>query len=485
MTWKSRLIARWKQLRRCDKFPLSFASAPAYAGAFFLSVQNAKSIATSRYTDCMSIRSIASIYLACIILLLALTTGTSLALDSASGSGRCHAASAQEIADAQIHGITLSNGQVCDGDMQLFNGSCPESPYPYLLSKYSPGPASSVEGSAGITRLNADFACRLYKFFKAADSAGQNIRIVSAYRSPGTQATLFNAAYQKYGSVDAARHNVAPPPCSANTGAIACGTGSRHNMGIAVDLAFGGSLSNCPDACAWAHAHVEQFGLSFRMGWEPWHVEPSGSVNQGTQIANQGNSGTGMQTGSLPPPFPNTVPAGSPLMTGNMQTGIPQMTQSGIGGILYGMFSSLQQGQQGSSAQGGQSSSFGHTPSPGDLIQALAEKSDYGPGTGGGNNMPRITAIYSNGTNVHITGTTGLQSNPETSATEAYDLIAGNTSYSSQTFGSTGYQNTYKPDNGTSTFLGRMMALLRTFLSPPPQYSTPMQQLVVTGEEGD
>jgi len=43
---------------------------------------------------------------------------------------------------------------------------------------------------------------------------------------------------------------------------------SRHNHGIAADLAFATDADR-----QWAHENAAQFGLNFRMGHEPWHIE--------------------------------------------------------------------------------------------------------------------------------------------------------------------------------------------------------------------
>ena len=92
------------------------------------------------------------------------------------------------------------------------------------------------------------------------DSAPPEIRdaleIGSGFRSVERQAELFNAAVQKYGSEAAARKWVAPPGKS------------MHNHGSAVDLAY-----VTPEARQWAHTNAGNFGLSFPMAHEPWHVE--------------------------------------------------------------------------------------------------------------------------------------------------------------------------------------------------------------------
>jgi len=87
-------------------------------------------------------------------------------------------------------------------------------------------------------------------------AARPGISISSGYRSPERQAELFRDAVAKYGSEAAARKWVAPPGKS------------RHNHGIAADLAFATDADR-----QWAHENAGQFGLNFRMGHEPWHIE--------------------------------------------------------------------------------------------------------------------------------------------------------------------------------------------------------------------
>jgi hypothetical protein len=86
------------------------------------------------------------------------------------------------------------------------------------------------------------------------------LRIQSGYRSPETQAALYQAALGKYGSPEVARRWVAPPGHS------------EHNMGNAADLAFGS-----PAALKWAHDNAGQFGLAFPLSNENWHIEVAGA----------------------------------------------------------------------------------------------------------------------------------------------------------------------------------------------------------------
>jgi hypothetical protein len=105
---------------------------------------------------------------------------------------------------------------------------------------------------SGFQDFNPDFSDALQRMI----AARPGISIYSGYRSPERQAELFQNAIAKYGSAEKARHWVAPPGHS------------RHNMGIAADLAFAS-----PEDKAWAHANAANFGLNFRMGHEPWHIE--------------------------------------------------------------------------------------------------------------------------------------------------------------------------------------------------------------------
>lgn len=128
------------------------------------------------------------------------------------------------------------------------------------LHKFIDG--AQVKGSQG---LNADFSTNLTAFINAAKADGIDLSIGSGFRSVEKQKQLWEQALKKYGSPEKARKWVAPPGKS------------NHNRGTAVDLnssgAFLGKNKNTK-ATQWAHANAEKYGLHFRMGWEPWHIEP-------------------------------------------------------------------------------------------------------------------------------------------------------------------------------------------------------------------
>lgn len=99
-----------------------------------------------------------------------------------------------------------------------------------------------------------EMADRLAAFL--ADAPDGGLSIYSGYRSPKRQSQLYNAAVKKYGSPSKARKWVAPPGKS------------RHGQGVAADLRFASDAVK-----KWAHQNAEKYGLSFRLGHEPWHVE--------------------------------------------------------------------------------------------------------------------------------------------------------------------------------------------------------------------
>ena len=176
-------------------------------------------------------------------------------------------------------------------ELKKVTGGCAQNPYPLLRQRYRPGPQSSREGANGINRLNGDFACRLAKFLAKFPS----VCINSAYRSPETQAILFRNAVAKYGSEAAARKNVAPPGRS------------MHNKGLAADLC------NLPVN---AKSEASKDGLTFRMGHEPWHIEPNGAVSgsqpDGGKTAPSSPLSTAIRNAINPQPAPQIAPVQPP-----------------------------------------------------------------------------------------------------------------------------------------------------------------------------
>lgn len=106
--------------------------------------------------------------------------------------------------------------------------------------------------------LNGDFSFRLQA---AINASGGRVWVTNGYRSPERQAQLWQAALRKYGDPEIADNWVARPGKS------------NHGRGIAADLGFANA-----SARQWFHDNAGRFGLHFPMSWEPWHVEPTGSV---------------------------------------------------------------------------------------------------------------------------------------------------------------------------------------------------------------
>src|SRR5262245_234492 len=110
-------------------------------------------------------------------------------------------------------------------------------------------------------------------------AARPGISITSGYRTPERQAMLFARAVKKYGSPEKARHWVAPPGHS------------MHNRRMAADLGFAS-----PEDEAWAHQHAADYGLRFRMGHEPWHIEPINASMKREPSATSANIGTAKES---------------------------------------------------------------------------------------------------------------------------------------------------------------------------------------------
>jgi len=83
-----------------------------------------------------------------------------------------------------------------------------------------------------------------------------SVTITSGYRSVERQQQLWLDALKKYGSPEAARRWVAPPG------------NSQHNKGNAADLGYSSDAAR-----EWMHQNAGNFGLSFPMAHEPWHIE--------------------------------------------------------------------------------------------------------------------------------------------------------------------------------------------------------------------
>ena len=133
---------------------------------------------------------------------------------------------------------------------------------------------------------------RFDKLCADAEAAGQEIKIVSAWRSQDHQNRLWRAAVKKYGSADRAAKWVARPLPGG-------GCTSNHCTGTAIDFAQGDALKWMRETigCAvvtdtdsnelvivgggrtscYSHERevmrVEPYGFHFPLWWENWHME--------------------------------------------------------------------------------------------------------------------------------------------------------------------------------------------------------------------
>jgi hypothetical protein len=126
------------------------------------------------------------------------------------------------------------------------------------LASVATGGATRPDSFSGMT---PEFAAALQTMFGAAPpNVRSALQVSSGYRSPDRQAQLYADAIKKYGNADAARKWVAPPGKS------------KHNHGQAADLKFLNDVAK-----QWVHQNAANYGLSFPLANENWHVEMAGA----------------------------------------------------------------------------------------------------------------------------------------------------------------------------------------------------------------
>lgn len=120
-----------------------------------------------------------------------------------------------------------------------------------------------------IDGLDDGFSVKLARMFQSAPPEIQaGLGIYSGARSNERQAELWKEALAKYGSIDEARRNVAPPGHSNHNA-------KDGQKARAADVAFNGqSLKNAPaNVVKWVHENAPQYGLKFPLANENWHIE--------------------------------------------------------------------------------------------------------------------------------------------------------------------------------------------------------------------
>lgn len=124
--------------------------------------------------------------------------------------------------------------------------------------------ASLPATTAVITGMDTAFANSLRRMMDAIPG----ISIISGFRSTERQAQLWSEAVAKYGSEAEARKWVAPPGRS------------QHERGMAGDLRF-----SSPAVREEAHRRASEFGLTFPLRNESWHVEPIGGRSRASSAS--------------------------------------------------------------------------------------------------------------------------------------------------------------------------------------------------------
>ncbi|WP_105386069.1 terminase large subunit domain-containing protein [Neorhizobium alkalisoli] len=139
--------------------------------------------------------------------------------------------------------------------------SATDDPTAYLSSVLASGKAQShIDGMA------TAFASKLAKMIASMpDNLKGSVTINSGFRSVERQQELWLDALRKYGSPEAARKWVAPPG------------NSQHNKGNAADLGYSSDAAR-----QWVHRNAGNFGLSFPLSNENWHIEDADARNEET-----------------------------------------------------------------------------------------------------------------------------------------------------------------------------------------------------------
>lgn len=121
------------------------------------------------------------------------------------------------------------------------------------------GQPASVSSLAGSDGMQPAFVQRLGRLFAAAPGS------VAIGDSPGMG---FRTVAQQQSIIDA--HG---GECGVWVACIHDGTcGSMHCKGLAADLTFDSDSTK-----AWVHDHAADYGLTFPMDYEDWHIEPVGA----------------------------------------------------------------------------------------------------------------------------------------------------------------------------------------------------------------
>ena len=156
--------------------------------------------------------------------------------------------------EGAYNGDTTSNGTY--GSLKVENGV-------FYIPNQRATSDNDIPKQSGQYGLNPIFWERLNSLINDAAARGYKIGVTSGWRSYSSQKNLWDNSTR---------------PCSERNNWTACPGGSRHGFGIAADLSFDGSSCSgswdCNSAAKWAHDNAANYGLTFRLSWEAWHIEP-------------------------------------------------------------------------------------------------------------------------------------------------------------------------------------------------------------------
>lgn len=142
--------------------------------------------------------------------------------------------------------------------------SATDDPTTYLSAILANG-----KGKDSLTGMQTAFREKLAKMIASMpDDLKGAVTINSGFRDIARQQQLWLDALKKYGSPEEARKWVAPPG------------NSQHNKGNAADLGYSNDRAR-----DWVHSNAGNFGLSFPLSNENWHIEDADA--RGKQTADE------------------------------------------------------------------------------------------------------------------------------------------------------------------------------------------------------
>lgn len=139
--------------------------------------------------------------------------------------------------------------------------SATDDPVSYLSAILGSGKSQSH-----ITGMQADFQKRLATMIASMPKELQgSVTINSGFRSVQRQNEIWLENLKKYGTPEATRKWAAPPGRS------------NHNKGLAADLGYSSDAAR-----QWVHANANNYGLSFPLSNENWHIEDASARSKDT-----------------------------------------------------------------------------------------------------------------------------------------------------------------------------------------------------------